>query len=122
MSEQYDKIVCNGLKYECLLGIHENERAVKQKIRVDFEAAVAALASQRDEAHEIKCDYFKANLMIDEFLKGRKFNLIETVTHEVADLLLKQFDILDVKVTVTKFPADMPNMDSVSYCCCRKNT
>ena len=116
-----DLITCNGLTFECELGFHEFEKCLQQKITLDFEAGVTPISlEERDEVSAIRIDYYKANLLIRDYLKSRKFHLIETVADEVATLLLKQFNIISVKVTVTKFPLGMPNATSVSYTCFRQ--
>lgn len=116
-----DKIICRGLVFECGIGFHSVEKKIKQKISVDFEATVSPLKpAEADKIKAIRLDYFKANQQIGELFSKKHFKLIETAAEEVADLILKNFDVKGVLVTVTKYPLDMSNTASVSYQCLRK--
>lgn len=120
MSRMEDKIICRGLQFECTLGFHRHEKTVPQKIMIDLDVWVASLLQEEyDQVESIRFDYYEANQLIKKFFQGRRFNLVETVAHEVANLLLQQFKINSVQVAVTKFPLDMPNATSITYVCSR---
>ena|SRR3990167_1621557 len=117
-----DIIVCKALQYECILGFHRQEKNVPQKISIDLEASVLPpRKSEQDQIESIRFDYYIANQLIKEFLEGRKFNLVETVAHEIAGLLLDRFKVASIKVTVVKYPLDMLNASSISYTCVKKS-
>ncbi len=116
-----DKIQCHGMSFECELGFHPYEKKVRQKITIDLEVWVDPIgATNADQIDALKMDYFEANLMLTKLFESRRYNLLETVSADVAQMLFEKFAILAVKVRVTKYPMDMPNVSSVSYECFRK--
>jgi 7,8-dihydroneopterin aldolase/epimerase/oxygenase len=121
MIDQHDKIMCQGLACECVLGFHDYEKKLKQKISIDFEVSVAKTQDGDDAVSAIQLDYYKATNMITEFIAARQFNLIETISNEIARLLLEAFPIKDALIRVTKYPADMPHVESVTYQCYRRS-
>ncbi|MBU1916770.1 MAG: dihydroneopterin aldolase [bacterium] len=120
MIDHNDKIICKGLTCECVLGFHDYEKKLKQKISIDFEVSVARPQQNDDAVTAIQLDYYKATNIITEFIATRQFNLIETVSDEIAQLLLEAFPIKDALIHVTKYPADMPHVESVTYQCYRR--
>ena len=120
MIEHNDKIICKGLTCECVLGFHDYEKKLKQKISIDFEVSVARPQQCDDAVSAIQLDYYKATNMITDFVAQKQFNLIETISDEIAHLLLESFPIYDALISVTKYPADMPHVESVTYQCYRR--
>lgn len=123
IDQSADKIICRGFQFECHLGFHGHEKGAKQKISVDLEVLVSPLnEKEKDKVSAIRFNYFKANQEISKFLEDKRFNLIETVTEEIAQLLLECFKIQAVRVSVTKYPADIPGEPSVTYVCYRRGS
>ena len=121
MSSVNDVIAGHGFAYQVKVGITESERSVPQKIVIHFEARYRPRSGGwPDTAESIVIDYFAVNQLFAEFLASRSFHLIETIGDELSRLLLHHYKIDAVTVTVCKFPAGMPNIESVSYRCERK--
>lgn len=118
MTELWDTITCTGLSYECHLGFHDYEKFSPQKITVDLTAWVLPMTGG-DRIDKIQFDYHEANRHVQEFIKDKKFNLIETLAEHIAQMLLKTFCIPKIRVKVTKYPLDMPNTKEVAYECVR---
>ncbi|MBX7149316.1 dihydroneopterin aldolase [bacterium] len=109
------------MSFECELGFHPYEKKIRQKITLDLEVGVYAIdTSKKDDIDAIKMDYFEANQMLGKLFESRRYNLLETVAEDVAELLLHNFSIVSVLVKVTKYPLEMPNVPAVSYVCFRK--
>ncbi|OVE81381.1 hypothetical protein BVY03_04140 [bacterium K02(2017)] len=116
-----DIISCNSFEFECELGFHQFELGIKQKIKLDFDVLIEPIPSEyRDDMKYLKFDYFLANKIIQEYLIDRRYDLIEALAEDLAQLMLKSFKIKAVKMGVTKFPADMPNTQSITYTCFRE--
>ena len=115
-----DKVICKDLSFQAQIGFHDYELGKSQEVKVSFEAEVPPMKkSEFDKAKDLKLDYYKANELIGELINGKKFNLLEALCEEIAQMLLKNFKIHSIAVTVKKFPKDMPNAASVSYSCRR---
>lgn len=123
MKIKQDMIRCRGFTYQAHVGFHANEQNRRQKISLDLDAVVlSGEAGKWDRVDSVKMDYYQANQLLKSFFDNKRFNLVEAVAEEVAVLLLKEFDIEAIWVTVTKYPEDMPNIGSVSYRCYRTKT
>ena len=121
MTAATDTLCLNELIYECELGFHPSEKGVRQRIRVDLEVSVEAIVrGGEDRIDSIRLDYFEAERVIGKLLENRHFNLVETVTEKIAKTLLEHFPIRGVKVTVTKYPINIPSLKSISYTCHRE--
>lgn len=118
-----DFVTCRGLSYDCEIGFHDCEKAVKQKVFVDFDAYFAFQANQCDDNPQaVSLDYFMANQQIENYFNKKSPKLIETIASDLANILLREFNILAVRIKVIKHPLDMPNVQDVSFTCFRENT
>lgn len=121
MGNAVDTLCLNELVYECDLGFHPSEKGIRQRIRVDLEISVEAIArGAEDRIDSIRLDYFEAERVIARLLENRHFNLVETVAEKIAKALLETIPVRGVKVTVTKYPINIPTLKSVSYTCRRE--
>ncbi len=97
-----------GLRVECIVGIHPHERERPQSvlfdIDLDYDFAAAATADAIDGA----VDYSAVASQVAELAKRRQFQLIETMAEESAAMLLAQFpQVGAVRIEVRK-PAAVP--------------
>jgi len=123
MSNLSDKIICQGLTYDCHIGFHDFEKSILQTLSLDIEAFIPARnPSLKDDPQTIVLDYFKAHHLIQKTLHHQEFQLIETVADRVAHLLLDNFAITAVTVRVTKKPLKLSNFQQVSYECHRSRS
>ena len=114
-----DRVSGHGFCYECRVGFGDDERSVPQSIRVDFEARTDwRRAAQADHAHEI-VDYAEVDRQLRRVLTGRSWRLIEAIAEATAKQICVGFPVDQVRVTVTKRPADMPHCEGVSVSCSR---
>jgi 7,8-dihydroneopterin aldolase/epimerase/oxygenase len=97
-----DRIFLHGLAVECIIGFIEWERRVKQTIVVDVEMPVdCARAAQSDEVADT-LDYKKVAKRLIAFVEGSSFKLVETMAHRAAMLILEEFGVEWVRLSVNK--------------------
>jgi dihydroneopterin aldolase len=97
-----DLILINKLKVLCIVGTFPRERLKKQAVYFDLELPCdAARPARRDDLREA-LDYDRLARRVREFAGGTKFLLIETLVENVAALLLKEFQLRSVRVTIWK--------------------
>lgn len=114
-----DRVSGHGFRYACKVGFSTEERATEQTIRVDFDARTDWRASAIDDrAHDI-VDYAEVDKVLAALLTGREWRLIEAMAEAVAEQICMGFPVEQVRVTVTKQPADMAHCDGVSVSCSR---
>jgi dihydroneopterin aldolase len=97
-----DKIFIHALKTETIVGIFDWERQVKQAVVVDIEfsadIAKAALSDSIDDTLNYKGVAKRVLAFIDE----SSFHLVETLAEHVAMLILEEFDVSWVSITLSK--------------------
>ena len=97
-----DIIFLGGLEIETVIGIYDWERQIKQKIYLDIEMAfdIKKAAETDDIAHAL--DYKTVSDRVVNFVEKSEYFLVETLIEEIAQLLLKEFQIPWVKITLNK--------------------
>jgi 7,8-dihydroneopterin aldolase/epimerase/oxygenase len=97
-----DRIFLRELAVECVIGFLDWERLVKQTVYLDIEVPVdcrrAALSD--DVAHTL--DYKRLSKVVLAFVGASEFKLVETLADRTAKLILTEFDIPWVKLTINK--------------------
>ena len=97
-----DRIFLHGLAVECIIGFIEWERGVKQTIVLDVEMPVdCAKAAQSDEVVDT-LDYKKVAKRLIAFIEASEFKLVETLAHRLALLILEEFGIEWVRLSINK--------------------
>jgi 7,8-dihydroneopterin aldolase/epimerase/oxygenase len=97
-----DKIFIHALKTETIVGIFDWERQVKQTVVLDIEfsadIAKAALSDSIDDTLNYKAVAKRVLAFVDE----SSFHLVETLAEHVAMLILEEFGMSWVGVTLSK--------------------
>jgi dihydroneopterin aldolase len=97
-----DRIFLHGLEVECIIGFIEWERRTKQTVVVDIEMPVdCARAAATDEVADT-LDYKKVAKRLIAFVSGSEFKLVETLAHRAALLILEEFEVQWVRLSVNK--------------------
>jgi 7,8-dihydroneopterin aldolase/epimerase/oxygenase len=97
-----DIIFLHGLTVECTIGFIDWERLVKQTVVIDLELPVDCRnASIRDEVEDT-LDYKKVAKRVIAFVEASEFKLVETLAHRLALLVLEEFDIAWIRLSVNK--------------------
>ena len=97
-----DRIFLHGLAVECIIGFIEWERRIKQIIVLDVEMPVdCARAAQFDDVAET-LDYKKVAKRLIAFVSASDFKLVETLAHRTALLILEEFDVDWVRLSINK--------------------
>ena len=97
-----DIIFLGGLEIDTVIGIYEWERTIKQKIILDIEMGfdIKKAAASDDIAYTL--DYKTVSDRIVDFVEHSQYLLVETLIEEIAGILLNEFTIPWVKVTLNK--------------------
>jgi dihydroneopterin aldolase len=97
-----DRIFLHGLAVECIIGFIAWERRVRQTIVVDVEMPVdCALAAASDDVADT-LDYKKVAKRLISFVSSSEFKLVETLAHRAALLILAEFGVEWVRLSVNK--------------------
>jgi dihydroneopterin aldolase len=97
-----DRIFLRGLTAECVIGFIDWERRVKQTVVVDLELPVdCRQASVSDDVTDT-VDYKKVSKRVLAFIEASEFKLVETLAQRLAMLILEEFAIEWIRLSINK--------------------
>jgi 7,8-dihydroneopterin aldolase/epimerase/oxygenase len=97
-----DRIFLHGLTADCIIGFIDWERRVRQTVVVDLEMPVDCRhAALTDEVADT-LDYKKVAKRALEFIGASEFKLVETLAHRLALLILEEFGVEWVRISLNK--------------------
>ena len=97
-----DVIFLRGLEVECIIGFIEWERRVKQTVVIDLELPVDCVrAAVHDEVADT-LDYKQVAKRVMAFVAASEFKLVETMAERMAQLLLAEFALPWVRISINK--------------------
>jgi dihydroneopterin aldolase len=97
-----DKIFLSALRVECIVGIWEWERRVKQTVVIDVEMAADIRKAAASDRIEDTIDYKRVAKRLLAFVGDSQFHLVETLTERIAHLIVTEFGVSWVKVRLNK--------------------
>ena len=97
-----DVIYLRGLRVGTVIGIYEWEKRIKQTISIDLEMGADIRAAARTDTIAATLNYKAVSKRIVEFVESNQFQLVETLAEKVAELLLEEFKLPWLKLTVSK--------------------
>jgi len=97
-----DVIFLSGLTTECIIGIWDWERRVKQKIVIDLEMGADIRRAAGTDAIEDTLDYKRVAKRLLAFVGESQFQLVETLTERIAQIVVTEFDVPWVRVRLNK--------------------
>ena len=102
ISEHADRIFLHGLTAECIIGFIDWERRVKQTVVLDIEMPVDCRhASLTDDVTDT-LDYKKVAKRVLAFIEASEFQLVETLAHRLALMILAEFAVAWVRIALNK--------------------
>ena len=107
-----DKVFIRGLEVEGIIGIFQWEREVRQIISVDIEMDFDNKKAAKSDSIEDALNYKLVGKRITSFIKNSKFQLVETLAENISKIILKEFPVTTVKVTLSK-PGALRGSNSV---------
>ena len=97
-----DRVFLRELTTEAIIGIYDWERRVKQTISIDLEFPCDVRRAAAADAIEATLNYKKVAKRILEFVGNSSFHLVETLAERTALMVLEEFKLEWVKLTLCK--------------------
>jgi dihydroneopterin aldolase len=97
-----DKIFVHALKTEAIIGIFDWERQVKQAVIVDIEISADIRKAALSDSIDDTLNYKRVAKRVLAFVEGSQFHLVETLAEHIAMLLLEEFGIAWVRLSLSK--------------------
>jgi dihydroneopterin aldolase len=97
-----DRIFLRGLRVDCIIGYIDWERQLRQTLEIDLEFPVdCARAAESDDVAD-STDYKSVAKRALQFVAASEFQLVETLAHRLALLLLDEFGLDWLRITINK--------------------
>lgn len=97
-----DIIFLRGLQIETIIGIYDWEREVKQPLIFDLEMAFDTRPAGRSDAIEDTLDYKAVSKRVTAFVEQSQYFLVEKLAEEVARIILTEFPVHWLRLTLNK--------------------
>ena len=97
-----DRIFLRGLTAECVIGFIDWERRVKQTVVVDLELPVDCRHAAVTDDVADTVDYKKVSKRVLAFIEASEFKLVETLAQRLAMLILEEFAIEWIRLSINK--------------------
>ena len=97
-----DIIYLHDLKIECVIGIWDWERKIKQSVIIDLDMGFDIRRAAQSDAIEDTLNYKAVAKRLQEFVGASEFPLVETMAERVAEILLTEFKLGWVRVRINK--------------------
>ena len=97
-----DKIFIHALKTEAIIGIFDWERQVKQTVIVDIDISSDVRKAALSDSIDDTLNYKRVAKRVLTFVEVSQFHLVETLAEHIAMLLLEDFGIAWVRLSLSK--------------------
>jgi dihydroneopterin aldolase len=107
-----DRIFLSQLKVEAIIGYYEWERQVKQTVLIDLEFSTDVAAAAKHDDISRTLNYKSIAKRTLAFVGESRLHLLETLAEQLAEILVREFDIAWLKITLHK-PGAIRNSSDV---------
>ena len=97
-----DTVFINDLRIETIIGIYDWERKVKQTISLDLEMGTDIRQAAATDAIDDTLNYKAVAKRLIAFVEASEYQLVETLAEKIAAIVLSEFTVPWLKLTVHK--------------------
>jgi len=97
-----DIIYLRDLRVETVIGIYDWEREIRQTVVIDLEMGADIRRAAETDAIEDTLDYKSIAKTVIAFVEQSEFQLVETLAERVAALILSDFAIPWLRLSINK--------------------
>lgn len=98
-----DEILIEELELSARVGVPEAERAQPQRLVVSLSLQPRHCFAELGDDLARTVDYAAVCQELQRFVSGRRDKLIETLAHEMAEFLVRRFDLARVELELRKY-------------------
>lgn len=107
-----DTVFIRQLTVETVIGCYDWERTIKQKVVLDLEMDWDIRPAAGGDDLQFALDYSKVSEHLVRFIEGSEFLLIETMAEQCAAIVLNEFSVPWLRLTLAK-PGAVPAANTV---------
>ena len=97
-----DIIFLRNLRIETVIGIFDWERKIKQTVFFDIEMATDIKKAAASDHIDDTLDYKSLSKSVIDFVESSNFQLVETLAEKVAELIINDFNVPWLRLTLNK--------------------
>ena len=97
-----DIIFLRDLRIDTVVGIWDWERRIRQTVSIDLEMAADIARAAATDSIDDTLNYKKVAKRLVAYVEASEFQLVETMAERIAEIVLGEFDVPWVRVTVNK--------------------
>ncbi len=100
-----DIVFLRELRIETVIGIYDWEREIKQSVILDLEMATDVSKGAATDRIEDALNYKAVPKRLIQFVGESRFQLVETLAERCAEIILNEFSVPWVRLSVNKIGA-----------------
>jgi 7,8-dihydroneopterin aldolase/epimerase/oxygenase len=97
-----DTVFIRELRIDTIIGIYDWEREIRQTVVLDLEMGADIAKAAATDAIEDTLDYKAVSKRLFEFVSASEFQLVETLAERCAAIVLEEFDVPWIRLTLNK--------------------
>ncbi|MEW8506312.1 MAG: dihydroneopterin aldolase [Candidatus Thiodiazotropha sp.] len=97
-----DIVFIRDLQVDTVIGIYDWERKIRQTVILDLEMGADIARAAATDAIEDTLDYKAVSKRLFAFIQESEFQLVETLAERCAEIVLKEFAVPWVRLTLNK--------------------
>jgi dihydroneopterin aldolase len=97
-----DIIFIQGLKVDTVIGIYDWERKIRQDVVIDLEMSADINSASKTDNIEQTLNYKSICKRLIEYIQNSEFQLVETLAEKIAHIIVIEFNVDWVKLTLNK--------------------
>lgn len=97
-----DTIFLRDLEMDATIGVYEWEKRIRQKVCINLEMAADITPAAASHSIDDTLDYKAVAKRIVQFVEASHYELIESLIEEVAAMLIQEFNIPWLRITISK--------------------
>jgi dihydroneopterin aldolase len=97
-----DKVFIEALEIECVIGIYDWERKIRQPVVLDIEMAFDNRKPASTDAIADTLDYKAVSKRLIQFVSESQFGLVERLAEHCCAIILEEFGVQHVRLKLAK--------------------
>ncbi|TQF69676.1 dihydroneopterin aldolase [Pseudoalteromonas luteoviolacea] len=107
-----DKVYISQLHVETIIGVYDFEKESKQSLYFDIEMSTDITQAAKTDDINLTVDYANVSERVIALSTSIQVELLETLLERLAEMILNEFAVSDVKIKVSK-PAAVAQAQTV---------
>ena len=97
-----DRVFIEALAIECVIGIYDWERTIRQTVVLDIEMAFDNRKPAQTDAITDTLDYKAVSKRLIAFVQQSQYGLVETLAEECARIIREEFGVAWLRLKLSK--------------------